>query len=415
MNSGFNIRNDSTSFTEGNLIETGRSERFRYYKTRRNGLLLFVKSPADEYVNDLVTNESLRKEYLLGLGLNHPGFARYYAFEDKHLYEDFIEGESLRKLLDNDDRRLYRKDFIDDFARQLLEALRYLHAQGIVHLDLKPENILLTTLGNQVKIIDLSCAESISNFSTPGFTAGYEAPEQHTGKVNVTTDLYQAGKIIGELAEASGKTKRWKKFTGRATANHPDNRFPTAEAAIKGLPPLVERRKNLWLWILLVLITGVIISVIIGGGTGKEKDTEAVFETAETEPVTVPEAGVIEEKAVDEPVLEVTETAVAPVKSEEIKKKISGLIDSKLDELYSEKVTPMYERMMSDPEYRKENRDEVFIEAYMEALGKLQQYGEELKKEYPGETDYIDERIRNTFERKTYMMTEKVLVRVNSE
>ena len=45
-------------------------------------------------------------------------------------------------------------------ASQLLEGLKYMHANGVCHGDLKPENIMLDEMNN-VKIIDFGNAVRI--------------------------------------------------------------------------------------------------------------------------------------------------------------------------------------------------------------------------------------------------------------
>ena len=53
----------------------------------------------------------------------------------------FVEGETLRTLLDRDGR--LSLDVSIRLAREIADALDYAHAAGIVHRDVKPDNILL--------------------------------------------------------------------------------------------------------------------------------------------------------------------------------------------------------------------------------------------------------------------------------
>lgn len=411
MDSDFNTSDVISVNYDGEAVEIGNSKRFRYYKARRNGILHFIKTPSDEYTNDLITIESLRKEFLLGYGLNHHGFVRYFSLEGKRLYEEYIEGRTLYQLMEADDKRLYQKGFIEDIARQMLEALRYLHFKGILHLDLKPENIMVSDIGNRVKIIDLSCARSISIDSSPGYTAGYDAPEQATGLVNPSTDIYQVGLIIKELSHLAGKEGKWKHFIEKATACHPDNRFQNAEQALCALSTSTIPKK--WITISLsVCIIGGIISIIIGTNNSREPE----FNTPAKEEISIITEN--ENSKEKENVKEINETPdvrIDKASEKDTERKLTHKIDRKLDELYSKRVFSMYERMMKDEgyKYRQDISDE-FVNAYSKEYENLVSYGEELKKEYPHYSDFIDEKIRISFATKTGRMRETLYPRRNT-
>ena len=212
----------------------GRTDgRYLFFKVRRYGKLHFEKRPADAYLQDLKTVEALRKEFELGYGLDHPGIVRYLAFEDNAIFEEYIEGQTLREMILSADCRLNDEAFLRSLAGQLLSALDYIHRQGILHLDIKPENVMVSAIGNRVKIIDLGSARSSIHDRTEGFTPAFSAPEQSAGDAtDVTTDVFLVGRLMAELTQSP----KWRPFIAKATASNPAERFQNCREALAVIP-----------------------------------------------------------------------------------------------------------------------------------------------------------------------------------
>jgi len=90
-----------------------------------------------------------------------------------------------------------------DATLKLLDALKFMHDQGIAHRDLKPENMLMTTkeLDAEVKITDFGLSkffdEQSSIMKTPCGTPGYIAPEVlHMRGYDQQCDIWSLGVIV---------------------------------------------------------------------------------------------------------------------------------------------------------------------------------------------------------------------------
>lgn len=256
MASDFHTHLSDPSRGDWHAIDSEGSGRFRFYKTRVHGKLHFVKVLSDSYRQDLRSLLSLRKEFEIGYNLEHPNIVRYLYLEDDALFEEYIDGKSLRQLLDEEAPVLKEKGFIEEVARQLLEAVEYIHSKGVLHLDLKPENVMITRVGNCVKIVDFGCAYIAADETTQGFTLQYKAPEQGNGETNAYTDIYLIGKIIEEVSAAAGCPSRWRRFVATATAEKPADRFRTEEEAIAAIPGGRRRR---WPYI---IVAALLLAVI---------------------------------------------------------------------------------------------------------------------------------------------------------
>lgn len=150
--------------------------------------------------------ERFQREARVVLRLRHPHIVQLHNFEphdDLHfLVLEFVEGRSLRDLLD-EEPRVPIETVLRWFA-QLASALDYAHEQGIVHRDIKPDNILIRETGDPV-IADFGIAKVIggtSGLTQQGSaigTAYYMSPEQWSGEeVGGAADQYSLGVVLYE-------------------------------------------------------------------------------------------------------------------------------------------------------------------------------------------------------------------------
>ena len=80
--------------------------------------------------------------------LNHPGIVRIYAADvwdgRPALVMELVEGGTLAQLLTHGPLSPTETVWM---LEQLLDAVGYAHAQGVIHRDIKPDNIFVTSDG----------------------------------------------------------------------------------------------------------------------------------------------------------------------------------------------------------------------------------------------------------------------------
>ena len=160
-----------------------------------------ISKKTDSKINFLAEPNILKK-------LNHPTLPKIFDImeDDENIYiiVDYIEGTSLDKKLTEAGK--FSEGLVIDWAKQLCDALIYLHAlmpNPIIYRDMKPSNIVLTCNGN-IKLIDFGIAREFKKECESDTiyigTRGYAAPEQYgAGQTSVRTDIYSLGVTLYHL------------------------------------------------------------------------------------------------------------------------------------------------------------------------------------------------------------------------
>jgi serine/threonine protein kinase len=160
-------------------------------------------------------NDNIRKRFLAEarsmFKMSHPNIVKVTdLIEDGDTVAfvmEFVEGETLKDFLD---RRgpLQEKD-IRAILLQMLDALAYVHEQGMVHRDVKPSNFMIDRKG-KVRLMDFGIAKTLDSSSSEYTQTGtgmqmgtpmYMSPEQvrSSKEVGPASDIYSLGVVLWQM------------------------------------------------------------------------------------------------------------------------------------------------------------------------------------------------------------------------
>ncbi|MEL7596615.1 MAG: AAA domain-containing protein [Clostridiaceae bacterium] len=162
-----------------------------------------------------------------------------------NIFIEYIDGKTLQKSISS----LIRVPDKYRIIKQLLEAIRFAHENGIIHRDINPDNIMVTD-DLSVKLIDFGTCKikgMIQKSTTYQWaTNKYAAPEvrYHSSNATEKSDIYSIGAIIyyiftkkeppmpedfcKEITNASGMDPNLKEILQKMTQLRPDDRYDNA-------------------------------------------------------------------------------------------------------------------------------------------------------------------------------------------
>jgi hypothetical protein len=121
----------------------------------------------------------------------------FRANETVYMVMQYVRGRTLQFHIQR-----HRQEFTESFLRRmfthLLNGLREVHANKLLHLDIKPANVYITMEGKPV-LLDFGAARQALTSDAPKlrpmYTAGFAAPEQYRNQEQLGpwTDIYATG------------------------------------------------------------------------------------------------------------------------------------------------------------------------------------------------------------------------------
>ena len=140
------------------LYESGNSTIYKAFNINDGNIFVVKKYncvdgiKCDNYINEVKIYKNLKHKniikYIYSEQINN-----YYF-----LYLEYIKGGSIKNLIDQFGG--FNESLIKKYTKQILEGLKYLHDNKIIHRDIKCANILIGDKGT-IKLTDFGCSKTI--------------------------------------------------------------------------------------------------------------------------------------------------------------------------------------------------------------------------------------------------------------
>lgn len=216
------------------------------FQAKMHGKWIIIKRIKPEFKSDKKYRELFIREFENAYHLDHPHIVRLIDkgedAEGLYYTMEYIDGRPLSELIK--DTGLNNERLSENIAKQILDALSYVHKKQVFHRDLKPDNIYVTFRGDNVKIIDfgLAAADIYEDKLLKAGTPRYAAPEQmnKNAQVDQRADIYAFGKIFLEMLTGSVnvsdsskiKNNTYRYIVEKSLANKPEDRFHDCDEVI---------------------------------------------------------------------------------------------------------------------------------------------------------------------------------------
>ena len=182
---------------KGELIGAGAYGRVFMGLNELTGGLIAIKEMVFTQDNEKEM-KALQREVSLMRKFSHPNIVAYLGTEvgdanTLYIFTEWVPGGSLQSLLKKFGR--FKESVVQNYTAQMLNGLKYLHENGVVHRDIKGSNILVDDRGN-VKLCDFGASKQVTGGG--GLGGGMQQTIQGDNLSLKGTPYFMAPEVINQ-------------------------------------------------------------------------------------------------------------------------------------------------------------------------------------------------------------------------
>ena len=217
------MNSNQDKWTEIEHLPEWDEEFYEVYTAKKYGKWVMLKTLRPELRDKEEYRDMIEKEFDVRYNLAHPNIIMINDFEEvpglgRCIITDDVYGDSLRKLLD---RKEVTPEIKQKIVTSLVDAIRYIQTNHIVHHPIRPETIIFTENIRNLKMIDV----------------GFDQ-KQNLSSEDASADVYNFGKVLTEVLDATGEASGHLRRIAERCTNpghrrqqqpapvHGDNRLP---------------------------------------------------------------------------------------------------------------------------------------------------------------------------------------------
>jgi uncharacterized protein (TIGR02145 family) len=164
---------------------------------------------------EFVHNENIRKRFLAEaknmFKMSHPNIIKVTDLIDAGdivaFVMEHVAGDSLEDYISKN--APLANVVIENLFNQMIDAIEYVHSQGLIHRDIKPSNFMVTQEGS-IKLLDFGIAKNLNDgavdytktsMAQQMGTPMYMSPEQvrNTAEITEKSDIYSLGVVLWQM------------------------------------------------------------------------------------------------------------------------------------------------------------------------------------------------------------------------